>query len=173
MDYVTKPVTREYLRLLAGGIRKLFEVKQNVRFPVVSALDKLLILFPDVSYSILPDEDMPKKVPAMCQVNDDGIDIQIKNSVYIGADERGVGGYRDHIMHEICHVFLYKLGYTPIMERRLGDKIESYSSVEWQAKALCGEIMIPYEASRDMTVEQIVEKFGVSQDCAKYRCRLK
>ena len=39
--------------------------------------------------------------------------------------------------------------------------IPPYRSVEWQAKALCGEITIPYEATIGMTAKEIMAKYNV------------
>ncbi|MDO4467703.1 MAG: ImmA/IrrE family metallo-endopeptidase [Bacillota bacterium] len=47
--------------------------------------------------------------------------------------------------------------------------IKAYESVEWQAKALCGEFMMPYDETIDMTLNDIVKNYGVSLEQAKYR----
>ena len=39
-------------------------------------------------------------------LNEGTFTIKIKNSVYEGAYYRQIGGYRNHIMHEMCHVML-------------------------------------------------------------------
>ena len=70
----------------------------------------------------------------------------------------------------MCHGFLFKIGYTPIVERSFGNnEIRPFESVEWQAKALCGEVMMPYEATKNMSLEEIVEKYHVSKGSAYYR----
>ena len=62
-------------------------------------------------------------------------------------------------MHEICHVFLYKMGFTPIHNRALANNsIPPYRSMEWQAKALCGEVMMPYEETTGLTENEIIYK---------------
>ena len=47
--------------------------------------------------------------------------------------------------------------------------IKPYESVEWQAKALCGEIMMPYYATANMTVDEIVDIYAVSEASARKR----
>ena len=47
--------------------------------------------------------------------------------------------------------------------------IPTYCRVERQAKALCGEVMIPYEESRGMTAKMIEEKYHVSKAFAQVR----
>ena len=76
------------------------------------------------------------------------------------------------ITHELCHVFLFKIGYTPIVERRYGDRqLKPYESVEWQAKALCGEVMMPYDETKGMSVYEIKAIYGVSDEQANYRLK--
>lgn len=56
------------------------------------------------------------------------------------------------------------------MERSFNNnELPAYVSVEWQAKALCGEVMMPYEATKNMSTEEIVNKYGVSKSSAQYR----
>ena len=46
-----------------------------------------------------------------------------------------------------------------------------YRSVEWQAKALCREITIPYDATIGMKAKNIMAKYNVTKASAKYRFR--
>ena len=48
-------------------------------------------------------------------------------------------------------------------------KLPAYCSVEWQTKALCGEVMMPYEQTKNMTQREIMEKYQVSKGFAKTR----
>ncbi|MDD5922867.1 MAG: hypothetical protein PUC44_06800 [Eubacteriales bacterium] len=70
-------------------------------------------------------------------------------------------------------MFLFEIGYTPLYNRSFEDKeIPAYCSVEWQAKALCAEVMIPYNESKGMKPKEIVETYYVSQAFAKNRRKL-
>ncbi len=171
MDYLTKPIDRKTLRKLAVIFRAVFEVPQNGSFPVLDALELVPSKMPGTRYEIVEDSELSITVPAQCQMQPDGnFLILIKDSVYKGAYERNVGAYRDHILHEICHVFMYRLGYTPILQRKLDFSIhKKYESVEWQAKALCGEIMMPYEETADIEPKEIEKIYGVSAKQARYR----
>ena len=52
-------------------------------------------------------------------------------------------------------------------------KIEPYRSVEMAgAKALCGEVMIPFDESIGLMPKVLVEKYQVSQGFAKERRKL-
>lgn len=170
MDYLTKPNTRKGIRALSKVFRYIFDVGENEKFPVLDALEKLHDKFPNADWEVVPDDELPKNVPASCDFNDGNFLIRIKETVYKGAYENEIGGYRNHIVHEICHVFLYNIGYIPIMQRSFNNGIiKPYESVEWQAKALCGEVMMPYFATMNMTVDEIVSTYAVSEASARKR----
>lgn len=174
MDYETKALCREDIRRLSPIFREIFGIKKDGEFPVLNALEKIALVFDDCDYEIVEDDALPVVTPARCKPNDKGgFTIEIRNEIYKGAFEKRIGAYRDHICHEISHIFLFKIGYVPEYNRSLGDyEVEPYKSVEWQAKALTGEVMIPYEESAGMTWEEIMEKYHVSKSAAKYRIML-
>ncbi len=171
MDYPTKPLSRKGSRYLAKIFCRVFGLSPKKAVPVIELLDKFCLKMTNVTYDIVDDDKLPHNVPALTEVDDRGVfTIKIKNEVYEGASERSVGGYRNHIMHEMCHVFLYRLGYRPILARSFANNtIPPAYSAEWQAKALCGEIMMPYEETKNMNADQIVRKYKVSLASARMR----
>lgn len=171
MDYRTKPTSRVFLRLLAPWLRSLFGVYDMAQpFPVLQALEMLPDVFDETTVEIVEDDEMPYCEKANCVVEDEGFTIKIKQSVYDSAYKDGNGAALGFICHEICHVFLYKVGFQPIMSCSFANNaIPAYCSVEWQTKALCGEVMMPYEATKNLSEEQIVQQFKVSKAFAKKR----
>lgn len=171
MDYKTKATSRQDLRRFSAYLRKLFDVPLNGAFPVLSALDKVSDVFEGSNYEIVEDKKLPPQTMARCTSNDQGgFTIEIKETVYNGAYEKGIGAFLGFICHEICHVFLFEIGFTPVFERSFEDnELPTYCSVEWQAKALCAEVMIPFGESRGMKVEDIEKKYHVSKAFAKNR----
>ena len=171
MDYKTKPTSRKDLRQYSQILRKLFDVPLTGPFPVLEALEHIGDIFPNCNFIVLEDSLMPSKTMARCVQNDfDGFTIEIRQSVYDGAYENQTGAFLGFICHEICHVFLFNIGFTPIFERSFKDKtIRPYCSVEWQAKALCAEVMIPYEESKGMSIRKIVDTYHCSNAFAEYR----
>ena len=169
MDYKTRGTSRKQLRAFAKYFRELFDVPQTGAFPVLEVLDKIPDVFENCNYEIVDDHSLPAKTMAACTPNDDGgFTIEIKESVYNGAYENSSGACRSFITHEIWHVFLFKIGYTPLFERSFADgELPSYCSVEWQAKALCGYVMIPPDESAGMTQNQIAEYYQASKESAK------
>ena len=174
MDYETKPTSRGDLRRYSVYFRKLFDVPETGPFPVLEALDKLSDVFEGCNYLIVEDKQLPPQTMAKCVPNDQGgFTIEIKESVYKGAYEKRVGAFLGFICHEMCHIFLFEIGFKPIYSRSFANgEVPAYCSVEWQAKALCAEVMIPYEESIGMKPAQIVESYHVSKAFALNRRKL-
>ncbi len=170
MDYETKPLTREVIRSFVPYYRELFDAPLTGPFPVLEALDKIPDVFKDSNYEIVEDAELEPNVMAQCSPNESGgFTIKIKETVYEGAYENGLGACLGFINHEISHLFLFSIGFTPIYKRSFGNnELPAYSSVEWQAKALNGEVMIPYEECENLSKEIIIEKYNVSKGFADY-----
>lgn len=175
MDYKTKPTSRKDLRKYAIIFRNIFEVPLTGAFPVLEVLDKISEVFKGSKYEIVDDDKMPLKTMARCVSNDEGgYTVEIKETVYLGAYERKIGAFLGFICHEICHLFLFCIGFTPSFERTFADnELPAYCSVEWQAKALCAEVMIPFNESKCMNASLIARKYHVSKAFAINRCKLR
>ena len=174
MDYKTKPTSRYDLRRYAVYFRKLFDAPLTGPFPVLLALDKLSDIFANCNYLILEDSCFPPKTMARCVQNDKGgFTIEIRETVYLGAYHKKIGAYLGFICHEICHIFLFQIGFAPIYERSFANnELPAFVSVEWQTKALCAEVMIPYDESRGMSVSTIQNIYHVSKGFALARKKL-
>lgn len=174
MDYETKPISRQDLRKFALFVRKLFDIPENGAFPVLQVLEHLGDVFKNCNYIVLEDKAFSPQTMARCVLNDlGGYTIEIKQTVYDGAYKKNIGAFLGFICHEICHVFLFKIGFTPVYNRKFkGDNFPPFCSVEWQAKALSAEVMIPYNESRGMSVEAICETYHCSKAFAKNRRKL-
>lgn len=172
MDYITKPVTREDCRMFAKLFRILFGLPLTCSIDPLLLLDKLQLVFGNADYEIVEKSVLPPNIPAQCIQTQDGYLIQIADYVYEGAYEKNIGGYRMHILHEIVHIFIDKLGYKPIMGRSFGNKeIPAYMSLEWIVKATSGEIMMPYVETKGLNEQELVDKYGVSRYAAKKRLK--
>ncbi len=174
MDYMTKPLSRKDIRLLSKYIRRIFGLNDSEPFPVLYALEKLCEIFDKTEYIILEDDKLPADVFAWCYPKPEGgFIIEIKQTVYDCAYCDGNRAFLSFICHEICHIILFYLGYTPTSARSFSkdDGIPAYCSLEWQAKSLCGELTIPYEATVGMSVREIMEKYPVTEASAKYRVK--
>lgn len=170
MDYKTYPTSREELRRIARFVRKLFKCKNKYRFDVMDAFERIPSIMPEITCLVVEDDEIAGDIPARCIPDFEGrYTIEVKASVYDGAAE-GVGGYRAHILHEICHAILCLLGFTPILDRTYkNNELKPYESMEWQAKALCGEILMPYEETEGLSIKQIRHFCQVSRESAELR----
>lgn len=174
MDYKTKSTSRRDLRKYAMYFRRLFDVSETGAFPVLQALEKIPDIFDNCGYIVVNDDKLAPKTMAQCTPNTHGgFTIEIKESVYKGAYEKNIGAFLGFICHEMAHVFLFNIGFTPIYERSFADnELPAYCSVEWQAKALTAEIMIPYYESKEMNQKEIENNYHVSKAFARNRRKL-
>lgn len=126
MDYITKPVSRATLRKISTVIREVFGCKSDYEpFPVLDALEMLPDAVPNTTYLVVKDCDLPKNVFAQCrQTIGGGFFIEIKRTVYDGAHRNQNTAFISFICHEICHVVLFYLGFTPISERSISDNTQ-------------------------------------------------
>ena len=175
MDYETKPMTREMVRDIAKTFRMMLGYNNDEPFDPIRELDRLHLFIPKFSYEIVEDSELPRNVPSVCEIDEDeNFVIRIKETVYEGARKHKTGGYCMDITHEEIHVYNYLLGFKPTMQRSFNNySIPAFKSSEWQTKAVAGEVMIPYDATKDMAVDEIVNKYNVSYDAAKLRKELK
>lgn len=176
MDYMTKPINRFEIRVIAKWFRTRFDCKNKLRFDVIDAFERFPCLASNVVTQVIDDNDtscMPLNIPSSCTETLDGtLEIRIREKVYDGAC-LGVGGYRAHILHEMCHAVLITMGFRPIAARAFNNnQIEPFRSMEWQAKALAGEILVPYEETKEMSLKQIMFYCKVSKACAEKRLKL-
>ena len=177
MDYMTKGISRKDLRIIAKWFRGINGTKNKLRFDSAGAFERFPSLFPNVTTEIVPDDDdsaFSVDSPGTCIPDMNGnYRILIREGTYDSAC-RGVGGPRSHLVHEMSHAILCMLGYTPVLERSFknGEIKPCYRSMEWQAKALTGEIMVPYEETKGMTIRQIKHYCKVSKDSAEMRLKL-
>lgn len=174
MDYQTKPTSRNDLRRYAKILRRIFNVPETGAFPVLEVLERLEDVFQYYNYIIVDDDKLPPQTMAQCFPNEyGGFTIVIKETIYRGAYEDGIGAFLGFICHEICHIFLFHIGFRPIFSCSFdNNELPAYCSVEWQAKALCAEVMIPFEESRGMKPIEIVNRYHVSKAFARNRCKL-
>lgn len=171
MDYEIKPTSRKELRLFAKLFRSICGVSQKESIDPIVILERLRDLegFEDVGYEIVYNNGLEGNVPAQCLKNNDGYVIQIKEKVYLGAYEKKTGGDRMHIMHEIMHVYLDKLGFKPIYARQLNKDVPPYRRLEWATMAIAGEVMMPYEFTTGMETTELMNIYGVSKAAAEKR----
>ena len=183
MDYESRlSLSRMQIREISKFARRLLKIK-TIKFPVLKALEKLIDKFSNnLYYRVLSDDEFETNV--MAEIVPEGNDvycIKIRETVY----EKAVNGDRaslGYICHEMCHfILIHIFDAGPVMHvDKIGlaytrsfkdNELPRYKSMEWQAMALCGEIMIPYEKCKNYTFKQIVSRTDSSNEQTKYFLR--
>ncbi len=176
MDYRTKKISRKVIRIISQVIRSFFAEcisEDGLRIDVIKMLDLSHEKFSCITYEVVEDSVLGN-IPGRCKPDFNGnYHIQIKDSVYVGAAE-GLGGYRMHIVHELSHAFMCMLGFTPVCDRSFSNfELSPCESMEWQAKALAGEIMMENTLTQGMSIDELMNRCGVSLDGASNRYKRK
>ena len=98
--------------------------------------------------------------------------IYVKEYVYIEC-ANNVGRSRFTLTHELAHFILFKLLGFAINNTDINPK--TYEQPEWQADTLAAELLVPYDDTKNYTVEEIMTECNVSEECAivVYRKRKK
>ncbi|MBR5667775.1 MAG: hypothetical protein IKW95_08820 [Lachnospiraceae bacterium] len=165
-DYVVEPVTRDYLRRIALLFREEFELRDALCFPILDVLEKMRDKFPEFSFEIVEDHELPPTVHADTNILRQH--IRIKQSVYDGAAE-GNGRDRMTIAHEIGHFITLCVCELTFQRNFEDETVPPFQSPEWIAKCFAGELMIAEHLTNKMDPEEIASKCGVSLPAAKYQ----
>lgn len=169
IKYSIEPKSRADLRKLANELRNILGLQNILWIPIVEILDVLPDIFPDFSYEIVEDTEMPASIHAETDIKTGH--IRIKESVYNRACN-GEGRDRMTIAHEIGHYFTICYCDFKIYCNYAEGNIPSYRDPEWQAKCFAGEFMVSKKLTKNMTPREISISCGVSIDAAKiqYDC---
>lgn len=94
--------------------------------------------------------------------------MKIRRDVYDEVCEDR-GRARFTLAHEIFHYIFHD--QPNISFARSTDKIPSYMDPEWQANTFAAELLIPRDLVKGLTVDEIMEKCGVSRQCASIQMK--
>lgn len=165
-NYKVPPVSRKALRDYANYIRHELKV-EGTYFPIEAFLESLWSIT-GVQYDYYADDEwnklFDKQTHAFYHLEKKV--ICIKESVYNGALQ-GVGRDRFTIAHEISHALLLSDDKSMVYRTTSSDNYRCYTDPEWQADCLAGELLIPYELCKGMSIKEIMVACGVSEDAAR------
>jgi hypothetical protein len=169
----SESLSRRKARTIAKFIRGLLGINE-LYVNVPKMLETMAMEFADFNYEIVEDEELPDSVYGTFTPNNEINQpvVIIPNRVYVAACGNGSTSGRDRmtIVHEIAHYFLIiRFKYKPI--ERLGRGSPSKSKdPEWQAMALAGEILMPFDETQHINdPQELARRCGVSFDAAYYR----
>lgn len=168
MGYIAKGKSRIQIRNVARLIRKIQRAENESYFPILDFMEKTLpLLIPDFTFRVVDKEEMGKYEGLTFPERKE---IWIRSDVYEAA-EKGDGRARLTIAHELYH-YLEHSAATVAFARASGGEIPLYADPEWQADAFGGELLVSYDLSRNMSINEIVEKCGVSRSAAAYQYKV-
>lgn len=147
---------------------KKLGIDNQLWIPVVELLDVLSEIFPDFSYEVVEDDELPIGTHAETDIRTGH--ITIRESVYEGACDNQ-GRDRMTLAHEIGHFLLLRFYRFSLQRNFTYRKVKAYEGPEWQANCFAGEFLVPYHLAGSMTAEEIAEACGVSYEAAAYQLR--
>jgi len=162
------PINRRELEVVGWRIRELFGFTTDYWLPVPHMIEHLL---PTVF-----DGDFMFRVGEYSELGSnhgyadpDEHELVLREDVYEGL-VRGQGRDRMTAVHEMSHLFLHT---KPRLYRRMGKEPPlPFRDPEWQAKCLAGTTMMPERFLAGCgTIGEIVRRFGVSEQAARYRAK--
>ncbi len=160
LKFQAQPTSRLKLRQEAKLYRKQFGC-ENGWFDIVGFLEWFLL---DKGVDIEIVEDSEMEIGCESLTYPDEKTIKIPQSVYVAAVD-GDCRARFTLAHELGHLLKHK-EMTGGVFARGNDSIPAYRDPEWQANTFAAELLSPADLVKGMSIEEIVEKFGVSHECA-------
>ena len=163
--FAVKPTSRRILRNKAKAIRLTYSLDDNIKLDVVRFLEHVLTdVFPSLSVEIVEKFDGEKDKCGEFDFLQDK--IRIPEERYRKAIE-GDGRARFDILHECSH----KMLITPksMVFCQFARKLKNFEDPEWQADCLAGELLMPIDKIRGMSIEEVAEYCGVTKAAAKFQ----
>ena len=156
-----KPRSRRNIRNIVNTLKEKWGLKGK-KIEILKFLEIIVSLI-GYNYEIVEDSQLKTNYAEF-----DSTDkiIRIRESVYNGA---AIGNTRDRftVAHEIGHMILHSFIKTDIKFCRANEVVKPYEDIEWQANTFAGELLVDSEDVKKLTVEEIVDKYGVSKIVAK------
>ena len=163
MNVEAEGLSRDKIRGLARKLREIIGCENEPYFPIVPFIEWIL-METGVDMEIVEPDEMKETYGTTNTAKDL---IRIRSDVY----ERAVkGNPRDRftLCHEVGHYFLHQ----PEAISHARGEVPAYKNPEWQANTFAAELMAPSYLIKDMTVEEIEKKCGMSRQAATIQYRV-
>lgn len=175
--YITEqPISREQLRMIAKAFKSYLGFN-GLFIDVPRMLEVTMDKFPHLDVEIVTDDALDRKIfadfiPKNSTLTNRPL-IRIKESVYNNAcnpNSNSYGRDRMSITHEIAHFILIDQFNVEVIEYHGRGTPNLATTAEWQAMALAGEIIMPFEETESIKdILELSNKCGVSTEAANYR----
>lgn len=159
MNVAANPISRESIRKMVRKLREMVGFEKFEYFPIVHFIEWILAN-PDngIDLEIVESEEMQDTYGT---TNTGSNVMRIRMDVYEGAIA-GDPRHRFTLCHEVGHYFLHQPNSVSFAR----GKVPRYMDPEWQANTFAAELMAPYDIVKDMSIEEIMEKCGMSRQAA-------
>lgn len=151
----------------ADSVRESFRLVDVPYFPVVDIVEKLLAnRFEEINFEICTHAEMDGAEGLTCPR---GKFIRIREDVY---EEACTGGARARFTfaHELGHLLLHTDAEQPLARALSTERLKPFRSAEKQANRFASTLLMPTRhISMFDSVEELMERFGVSRPAASYR----
>lgn len=168
MGYIAKAKSRADIREVAQLIRKLQGAENELYFPILDFVEKTLpTIIPSFTFRVGERSEMG---------NCEGLTFPERNEMVIRSDVyaracKGGGRERLTIAHELYHYLEHSIE-TVAFARTSGAVVPAYLNPEWQADAFGGELLVPYDLAKQLSIEEISESCGVTRSAASVQYRV-
>jgi Zn-dependent peptidase ImmA (M78 family) len=168
MVYKARPISRSKIREFTNYLRVILKIDNITYIPVLKILEHTLPMIDEnFNYDICSEEEMGKNHGLT--IPEENL-IKIREDIYHRA-RKGSGRDRFTIMHEIGHYLLHSQNRIALASNRDGVEIKTYEDPEWQASAFAGEFLMPKNICENMSVDEVVDKCGVSRRAAEVQLK--
>jgi hypothetical protein len=162
------PINRRELEIVGWQVRELFGCTSDCWLPVPHIIEHMLpeLFDGDFVFRVGEHRELGSNHG---YADPDGHELVLREDVYEGL-VKGRGRDRMTAVHEMSHLFLHP---KQRLYRRMGEEPPlPFRDPEWQAKCLAGTTMMPEQLLDGCkTVNEIVDRFGVSEQAARYRLK--
>lgn len=159
----TNPISAKEIGIIAENLREEFKIKKGSFFPIYDVITFYMEIGV-LTVQVMDNEDpmFEDDIPALYSPYDNF--IYIKESIL---EDYENNEYRANftLAHEFFHFLQHKVLNFTFEEV---DECKAYFDPEWQANEFAAQLLIPNEYI-DMEVNEIVDKFHVSEICATTR----
>lgn len=166
--YKAAPQSRDQIRRYVHYIKQKTGFEDELYFPILQFVENVLpMMFPDYQFEIVPKSEMGNKHGETYPSKNI---IRIREDIYEGA-AKGKGRDRLTVGHEVGHFFNHEEDSIVLCRLAPGQKLRAFEDPEWQADAFAGELLAPAHMIKNMTVDEVMRKCGVSEAAARNQLR--